>query len=154
MLKALNIYQIISLIASLAFFVPSLIRAIDDNMGIGLAVISFVLISFIFFILYTNVKLLRGEKNLKYLKINKYFNYAQIFHLTILKFVYYFIAGPLIMPYILSDTSLGGAVNIAMFNIRFKLYFEDSDQIMLGINLVPIFAIIILEKAIRSYNIK
>ena len=86
------------------------------------------------------------------MNINIGANFFQIFHLSLLGFNYNFSAGLQITPYFLYNESLTIRVILDFFNVRFQLNYEADNDIMVGINLIPLIIFIILNKVLRDYK--
>ena len=148
MLLALNIYQILSCCISMVIFTRSLVNVSTQKMNPELYFVSILLLMLPVFIIYSNVHLIYSKRKREiHLAIKQWFNYLQIFQLSIFGYAYYLIVGLDFTPSIFDVDKINFKIQSYFFTERFNLSYHAGDSsIIAGINLVPLVCAIVLEK--------
>jgi hypothetical protein len=150
---ALCIFQILNCALSLYFYLFSVLSA-SGSAGFDVLTICFtiVLAALTIFIAYTNFALLlKREKSWRFINFNKWANFAQIIHLSIFGFTYFFVIGLKLMPYFSYAEQMSLMIIRDWFSVRFVLVFQKGvSEINVGINIIPLLIFILLDLASKN----
>lgn len=141
MLSALSIYQIISCAASIILFAGTLLFSKGRFFSGPLAYLAFAIVLAVnVYVIYINAEYLtKPKQTVRFRAVNRWFNFLQIFHLSLFGLVFSFVNGLSFTPEfrLYANGSYWGVL-LNFFNISFdcSYHFNDKD-IAAGINLVP-----------------
>jgi hypothetical protein len=149
MIKIISTYQISVWIIAQFMFIRLFIKYLFiDNKSIGLIFLLIIMIFSIFFIFSNICLLFNFQKQYfnKFLNLNIWTNFFQIFHLSLVGFTYYFEIGPQISPYYSYDNNWDISIALSPFESSFGLKYFDSNLILAGISLIPLIIYILLNR--------
>jgi len=107
-------------------------------------------------VVYSNMQMLLEKNKVKIanLQFNKWLNFAQIFHLSILGLSYYFIVGVYITVYYYYDQIQTFGYSLSFYKLDLVMMYYKSNVIFAGLNLMPVVLFLILDKAQRDIRIE
>jgi len=136
-----------------------LIRAFLSSFGttrannLNFAIVSFCFASILAFMSYTNISFLTDRRNIaRYLQLNIWFNFFHIFYLSLVGFTVYVFIGLKFIPYMLYDKSIDFGMHVELFDVRFNISYESSNEIGVGINLPLLLIFISLNQIDNAKN--
>ena len=154
MLKVINVYQSIAYLVCLEVFIESFVNSFTKNLNLGRAFTSLLLIVLISYVIYSNISLLISKKRqLQFIKLNLWFNFFQIFYISLLGFTFYLLLGIQIMPYVQYIDRITFGVHTESFNSGTSLSYVQGNEISLGINLIPLITFIYLDRFSKKLRI-
>ncbi|HTR28628.1 MAG TPA: hypothetical protein VMH27_05130 [Puia sp.] len=151
MLYSLCIYQIITCSIGLIIFIFALLTQRFANAGLLTYFLAAILLGITVYILYLNTEYIQKRKLTKRLQsANEWFNFIQLFHLSLFGVTFYFLVGPAILPEVSVSDHLMGDL-LLNFGFTFNLsYRGGQSQIYAGINLVPALYLYLFHRAARK----
>jgi hypothetical protein len=154
MLIVYSIYQVVSCFISSILFLYALFSVPRQNLNPLIYFFSILILALVAYVIYINiVYVLKRETTKRFIVINRYMNFFQLFHLSVFGFVFYLIIGPDITPAIFYSDKMQWQIQKHFFDIRFNLsYHGGDDNINAGINIVPLLCLIVLHYFARPSN--
>src|ERR1700722_6450223 len=147
MLAVINIYQSAVYFISLIVFIRTFINTFKNNENLSLAFFSLIFIGFTSFIIYSNIYMLVKKKiNRDFLTINIWFNFFQIFYLSLIGFTYYVLIGIQIIPYFIYKQDWDIRFFFSFYRVSLDISYKSSDAIFFGISVVPMIICIMLSR--------
>ena len=146
MLVVYSIYQVVSCSISSIMFLYALFNVPQQNLNLLICFFSILILVLTAYVIYINaIYLLKRKTSNKFIEINKWMNFIQLFQLSIFGLVFYVIIGPEITPAIFYSDKILWHTQINFFAIRFNLsYFGANSSINAGINVVPVLCLLVL----------
>jgi len=152
MLAIINIYQIITSLISIIFFFQDFINSFGRIRNYFKSFTSFLIIILLAYILFTNVYALFNKKKISsYLTINIWFNFIQIFYISILGINYYLLIGLQIIPYYSYLEASSFKIYFEFFSVRMGIFYKPNNEIAIAINLIPLIIFIILNNYKKKF---
>src|SRR6185437_11364582 len=157
MLKTVAVYQVLIWVISAILFGQDFFKALLADTNLTIAFFTLVVIGFSAFIVYSNVCLLFDLKQnylTKFLKVNVWSNFFQIFHLSILGLTYYVAIGIHFLVYYFFDQSQDIRAEFDFFKANIGVNYHNSSQIIFGINVVPLIVFFSLTRVLKTGKAK
>jgi uncharacterized membrane protein len=139
MLYALSLYQVISCGIGLIVFIFSFLSPQSNVGGLFAYLLAAILLGIVIYVIYINTEYIRNRKITKRFKtVNQWFNFLQLFHLSLLGVAFYCTVGPAIIPEFIYSDRIDAQVRLFFFSFTFNLtYRPNNSDIYAGINLIP-----------------
>jgi hypothetical protein len=140
MLRALSIYQIISSAASILMFAMTNIFSKNSFSGSLAYLAAATILALNAYIIYLNAGYLsRPKQNSHFRSVNMWFNFLQLFQLSLFGLAFSFVDGLSFTPHfsLYTQGSYWGIV-VHIFVVSFNCsYHPNNDDIAAGLNLIP-----------------
>jgi hypothetical protein len=158
MVKPIAVYQIVCWSISLVIFIDGFRKAILVHWNLFLAIMLVFIISFACYFIFINFCLLFNYKKkqlLKFLAINKWANFFQIFHISIFGAAFYIAIGFHLIVFLVLGYITDLRVGFDYFASEFSIGLSQNDRlIFLGVNTVPLFLFIFFNYYIKKIKSK
>jgi hypothetical protein len=152
LLKTANIYQIVIWFISGGDYLLGIFDTIAPKKDYISLLSSICVVSFSIIIICSNLLLLFNSKFAlsKNLRLNKWLNFVQIIHFSILGLSYYMIVGIHIAVYYLYDKVQEFSYAISFYKLTIEASYSNSNIISVGLNLIPLILFFIFNKIIKE----
>jgi len=152
MLYALSLYQVISCGIGLIVFISSFLSPQSNVDGLFAYLLAAILLGIMIYVIYINTEFIRSRKLTKQFKrVNQWFNFLQLFHLSLIGVTLYCMIGPAIIPELIYSDRVGGEVRLYFFSCTFNLTYRPNDSdIYAGVNLVPALYLYLFNRHVRQ----
>ena len=145
LLMIINIHQIVTGVICFILLVHATIENMlgDKNMVFELTYLFLTALSVL--LVYLNLYLIvKKEKSVIFISIVAWFNFSQIFYISIMGFTYYLLFGSMIMPFFNYSDGISFGLHLNLFVGQLGLKWKYDDKIIFGINLIPLTIFILL----------
>jgi hypothetical protein len=152
MLYALSLYQVISIGVSLIVFIISFLSPQSNFTGLFAYLLAAILLGIVIYVLYINTEFIRCRKITRQFKtVNQWFNFLQLFHLSLLGVAFYCMVGPAIITEFIYSDRIDAQVRLYFFSFTFNLTYRPNDSdIYAGINLIPALYLYLFNRHVRQ----
>jgi hypothetical protein len=157
MLKVINIYQILIWLISTIMFGEGLVVSLGNEKNYVAAFMKLLIVTFSVYFIYTNICLLfefKKERFPNFLRLNKWVNFLQIFHLSLVGFNYYIAVGVHILLYYSYNEIQIISIGFVPYVSSIQINYQRSTAILAGLNLIPLLIFILVNRIMKSQNTK
>jgi len=153
-IKIISLYQLLVWIVALYYFMTVLYSSIFIDNDLTSVFILLIFIYLSVWLIFSNFCLLfklRSNHYKKYLVLNFWSNFFQIFQLSLLGFNYLFAFGVyIVLGY--SDQANQVFLSTKLFQTLIALNYTPSNLIRCGVNVIPLIIFIVLNKIIKDLD--
>lgn len=149
-LKIACVYQIIIWAISAYKYILGIFYSILPEKNSISLLSSIVIIGVSIFVILSNIYLIYkpfNRLNLKHLILNKWINFVQVLHISVLGFSFYVVVGVHVLVYYSYDSVQDVSFAFGFFRFIFEVSYYKSNLIFLGVNLIPLILFLIFNKS-------
>jgi hypothetical protein len=149
LLGIIVVYQIIAYLVSFFAFAAGIVTTLKDPLsndirGVFLVIFLCILVGYM---VYVNVCLLINKGNIiRFLVITMWFNFFQIFYLSLMGLKYYLYLGTMLVPFFLYNGSMIIGFHFELFTTKMNLSYSKSSEITIGLDLIPLIICLVLDR--------
>jgi hypothetical protein len=152
MLYSLSLYQVVSCGISLIVCILSFLSPQSNFTGLFGYLLAAILLGIVIYVIYINTEFIRSRKITKRFKtVNQWFNFLQLFHLSLIGVAFYCTVGPAIIAEFIYSDRINGQLRLLFFSFTFNLTYRPNDSdIYAGINLIPALYLYLFNLHVRQ----